>query len=125
MTTAAQPRVSAEEGREAIVEATMIEFAERGWYGMSTEAIARRVGISQPYIFRLFGTKKELFLAVVARVYDRIAATFREAAASRPDDPLAAMGAAYRALLTGRDELLLLLQSFAAAGDPQVQEVGR
>jgi AcrR family transcriptional regulator len=67
--------------------------------------------------------RRELFLAVMGRVYDRIAATFREAATAYPDGPLAAIGTAYRALLTGRDELLLLLQSFAAAGDPQVQEV--
>jgi AcrR family transcriptional regulator len=124
-TSPSVPRQSAEERREAILEAAIAEFAAYGLHGTSTEVIARRVGISQPYIFRLFGTKKELFLAVVERVYDRIEATFREAAASRPDDPLAAMGSAYRALLTGRDELLLLLQSFAAAGDPQVQEVGR
>jgi hypothetical protein len=70
-----------------------------------------------PRMATVFGTK---------RVYDRIEVTFRAAAATHPDDPLAAMGAGYRALLTGRDELLLLLpQSFAAAGDPQVQEVGR
>jgi hypothetical protein len=65
--------------------------------------------------------RQELFLAVKGRVYDRIEATFREATASHQDDPLAAIGTAYRALFTGRDELLLVLHSFPSAGDPQVQ----
>jgi hypothetical protein len=58
-------------------------------------------------------------------VYDRIEATLREADTSHPDDPLAEMGTAYRSRLTGRDELLPMQQSFAVAGDPQVQEVDR
>ena len=38
-----------------------------GLHGASTEDIAAAAGISQPYLFRLFGTKKELFLATVER----------------------------------------------------------
>src|SRR4051794_29580777 len=60
-------RKSAEERREEILEAALVEFAAHGLYGGSTEAIARAVGISQPYVFRLFGTKKELFTATIER----------------------------------------------------------
>ncbi len=59
-------RKSAEERRDEILNAAMLEFAERG-LGASTDEIARVAGISQPYVFRLFGTKKELLKAVVAR----------------------------------------------------------
>src|SRR2546423_8745187 len=65
-------RMSADERREAVLEAAMTEFALGGLHGTSGEAIASRAGISQPYLFRLFGTKKELFLAVVDRVFDRM-----------------------------------------------------
>jgi AcrR family transcriptional regulator len=36
----------------------MAEFAAHGYEGSSTEEIARRAGIAQPYVFRLFGTKR-------------------------------------------------------------------
>ena len=65
MTTAT--RQSAQERRESILDAAMIEFAERGLHGTSTEDIAKRAGISQPYVFRLFGSKKKLFAAACAR----------------------------------------------------------
>ena len=53
-------RKSAQERREEIVEAALVEFAAHGLDGGSTETIAKAVGISQPYVFRLFGTKKKL-----------------------------------------------------------------
>jgi AcrR family transcriptional regulator len=122
--TASGPRQSAEERRDAILDAAIAEFAVYGLHGTSTVTIAERVGISQPYIFRLFGTKKDLFLATLERVYDRITATFQAAAAADPDHALEAMGNSYLALIP-RHELFLLLQAFAASGDPDVQKVAR
>src|SRR5690349_24775256 len=60
-------RKSATERRDEILEAALVEFAARGLDGGSTETIAKAVGISQPYVFRLFGTKKQLFIATVER----------------------------------------------------------
>jgi len=57
----------AAERREMVLEAAMAEFAVHGLAGTSTEDVARRAGISQPYLFRLFPTKKALFLALVGR----------------------------------------------------------
>src|SRR5712692_10232057 len=62
-------RLSAAERRDDVLDAALIEFADRGFEGTSTEDIARRAGISQPYLFRLFGTKKELYIASVGRCY--------------------------------------------------------
>src|SRR5215210_4696470 len=56
-------RKSAEERREEILEAAIEEFAARGLRGASIESVAERVGVSQPYVYKLFGTKKDLFLA--------------------------------------------------------------
>lgn len=122
--TATLPRQSAEERRDAILDAAITEFAAYGLHGTSTETIAQRVGISQPYIFRLFRTKKELFIAATERVFDRIATAFREAAAADPDRALEAMGRAYKPLLAG-PELFAILQAFAASSDPSVQAVAR
>src|SRR6478736_9372819 len=100
------PRLSAAERREAILDAAQIEFAERGWAGTSTEDIARRAGISQPYLFRLFGTKKELFKASVARCLRETLEMFQRAAeGKRGEEALHAMGEAYVALLSDRTRL--------------------
>lgn len=120
-------RMSAEERREAVLDAAVTEFATFGLHGTSTEAIARRAGISQPYIFRLFGTKKDLFLATAERVCDRVLASWRDAVEARPADlsVLDALGHAFTALLSNREELLVLQQAFAASKDPEIQEVIR
>src|SRR5919202_2825159 len=89
-------RKSKAERREEILDAALQEFAERGLYGASTEDIARRAGISQPYVFRLFGTKKELFKAVVARCLRQTLELFQRAAeGKRGEEALQAMGDAY------------------------------
>jgi AcrR family transcriptional regulator len=118
-------RQSAEERRDAVLDAAVIEFAAFGLHGASTEAIAERVGISQPYIFRLFGTKRDLFREAIERVVERILATFREAVAAKPELPLQAMGESFKVLLNQRDELTLLLHAFAAAHDPEIMLFAR
>src|SRR3954449_11618918 len=86
--------------REEILDAALLEFAERGYHGASTEDIARTAGISQPYVFRLFGTKKELFGAVVACCFRQTLEMFQRAAeGKRGEDALHAMGHAYMAQL--------------------------
>jgi AcrR family transcriptional regulator len=108
--------------RDAVIDAAITEFSLRGLHGTSTEDIAKRAGISQPYIFRLFGTKKDLFLAAADRVCGRILANFEAAAAaSGPGTPLDRMGASYTSLLTNREELLMLLHAIAASSDDDVQ----
>src|SRR3954469_17487960 len=93
-------RQTADERRESVLRAALPEFAAGGLTGTSTEAIARRAGISQPYLFRLYPTKKALFLAAVSRGFQRVGQTFEAAADGQTgDDALLAMGAAYVDLL--------------------------
>lgn len=128
MSRTERTNLTAAERRDAVIDAAITEFAEKGLHGTSTEDIARRVGISQPYVFRLFGTKKELFIAAARRVNERILASFQRAAAQvdgRGEVVLQAMGTAYNDLLTNREELLMLLQAFAACDDPDVQRAMR
>src|ERR1041384_7026314 len=100
------PRMSADERREAVLEAAMIEFGLRGFDGTSTEAIARRVGVSQPYLFRLFETKKAIYLAAIERCFDRVEARLETAAEGLTGEaaPMA-LGAAYNGLLDARQGL--------------------
>ena len=112
-------RKTAEERREEIMEAAVSEFAARGLHGASVEELAGRVGVSQPYVYRLFGTKKGLFLATTGRVRDKIMARFRAAAEREPEDPLGAMGCSYSPSHFRREEMMLLLQGYAAAADDE------
>jgi AcrR family transcriptional regulator len=119
-------RQTAAERREALVDAAVDHFALTGLHGTAVSAITDDVGITQPYAFSLFGTKKGLFLAAVERSFDHVEETFRAAAAEPGDDgPLKAMGQAYGALLADRSWLLIQLQGYAASGDEEVREVVR
>ena len=75
-------RMSADERRVAVLRVAREEFGLSGFSGASTEAIARRVGVSQPYLFRLFPTKKAMFLATVNNCFDRVEALFDVEASS-------------------------------------------
>lgn len=116
-------RKSAEERREEILGIGMEHFAAGGFHGTSTEAIARDAGISQPYLFRLFRTKRELFLACTDRACAMIIDTFTEAASdAAPGEELHAMGHAYvHELLPDRHALLTLMQGYAATADPEIR----
>jgi len=122
---AATERKSKAERREDILEAAMSAFAERGLAGASTEDIARRAGISQPYVFRLFGTKKELFVAVVAQCFRQTLEEFRRVSEGlHGEEALQAIGERYGdALLSNRRYLLLQMQSYVACEDPEVCKV--
>jgi len=121
-------RQTAEERREDVLAAAVDEFARAGFHGASTDAIARRAGISQPYLFRLFGSKKELYLAAVRRCFRRTLETMQGAAEGlRGEDALEAMGDAYgRLLKTDPGMLQNQLQTYAAAlDDPDVRQAVR
>jgi len=120
--TAQRTRRSAEERREEIVAIAIEQFAVSGYRGTSTEAIAREAGISQPYLFRLFKTKRDLFLACFDVTHQRIADTFQSAARGVPkEEALAAMGAGYMQLLEDPNARLFQMQSYAACSDPVIQ----
>src|SRR5436305_5819199 len=120
-------RKSADERREAVLEAALEEFAARGLDGASTEAIAAKAGISQPYVFRLFGTKKELFMAVIGRCFRQTLELFQRAAAGkRGEVALKALGNAYvDELLPDRTRLRAQMQAYAACEADAHRTVGR
>jgi AcrR family transcriptional regulator len=122
-TTRTRERSTAEERREAVIDAAMAEFGEHGYHATSTAAIAKRAGISQPYIYALFPDKQSLFLACYRRGCERIRHAFADAArgTARGDPRISAMGTAYLDLLRSRHELMLQLQAFAAASDPTLR----
>src|SRR5919202_3275250 len=120
-------RKSATERRDEILDAPLVEFAAHGLDGGSTEAIAKAVGISQPYVFRLFGTKKQLFMATIERCLRGTLEMFHTASAGLSgEDALQAIGDAYtERLATDPTYLHAQMQSYAACDDPDIRDVVR
>jgi AcrR family transcriptional regulator len=126
--TESRKRVPAAERRDALIEAAVHHFAHGGLQGTKVSQIAADVGVAQPYVFSLFPTKRDLFLAAVGRCFGKISTLF-EAAAEEFDrrgpqesdeDKLKAIGHAYMsAIADNPDQLLLQLQSYAACGDDE------
>src|SRR3954470_23094590 len=124
----ATTRLTAAERRDDVLDAAMVEFAERGLEGTSTEDIARRAGISQPYLFRLFGTKKALFKATSARCLRETLEMFQRAAeGKRGEEALQAIGQAYMDETVKGDQVRLRsqMQAYVACDDPEIREVVR
>jgi AcrR family transcriptional regulator len=121
---ATRTRSSSEERRRQLIDAAVTEFAANGFHATSTTAIAKRAGISQPYVYALFPNKHDLFLAANAEVKERIRGAFAEAARGleSAEERLHAMGGAYIELLENREEIMFQHQANAAAGDPELRD---
>lgn len=125
--------MSAEERRESVIRAAVSEFARGGYYGTSTEVIAKRVGVSQPYLFRLFPGKKAIFLAAAEHCMEYFRHTFEEVSKGlEGEEALDAMANAYTKVITERPEhLLMQMQMYVAvaaaeqAGDHELGEAVR
>lgn len=115
--------MSAEERRESVIRAAMTEFGRGGYAGTSTESIAKRVGVSQPYLFRLFPNKRAIFLAAALRCLEETTQTLADAADAAPADDLdaaqEAMAVAYQKLLGDKDRLLMQMQTYVAVASAE------
>ena len=123
---AAATRMTIEDRRSEVLRVAVGQFAKRGYQGTSTEDVARAAGISQPYLFKLFPTKKALFIALVEHGFERVRQAFVDAVGDATGDvALERMGARYVELLRDRDELLLQMQAYASSDDPEIGAVTR
>lgn len=122
--------MSADERREAILEAATRAFARGGYHGTSTDAVAKEAGVSQPYVVRMFGTKLELFLAV----FERAVGGIRDAFAAVVDDPAfdpttedgrERMAMAYTELLQDHAFLQVMMHGFSAGGIDEIAAAAR
>ena len=114
------PRMKSEDRRELILQAATGVFGEYGYYGATTDQIAKAAGVSQPYVVRMFGTKERLFIEVIDRALLFILKSFRAVLAESAEDLQPRLGSAYVELLRQRGLLLSLMHSFVLGSDPVI-----
>ena len=109
----------------------MHEFAQSGLHGTPVDRIARSVGVAQPYVFSLFGSKRDLFLAAVDRCFERAEGMLAESARSYDPEALSLedidclqwVGRSYvETMQTDPDLFMLQLQAFAACSDEVIRD---
>ena len=121
------PRMAMEERREIVLRESIPVFARYGFEGATTAEIAKRAGVTQPYIFKLFESKKSLFIEACERNMRTTEQQMRDSAGGKTGkDAMEAMGMAYVGRMENdRDSLLLQMQQYAACHDPDVQRTVR
>ncbi|MDR6969943.1 helix-turn-helix domain-containing protein [Leifsonia shinshuensis] len=143
MTDRNNERIPSAERRVQILEAASRVFGERGYFGATTDQIAREAGISQPYVVRMFGGKENLFVGVLSRSLERLLVAFTDTieqwkadgspeGPDSPEGPSAVtpagvhgeigrrLGLAYVNLIEDRGLLLSLMQAFSMGQDPTI-----
>ncbi|MFC4562345.1 TetR/AcrR family transcriptional regulator [Nocardiopsis mangrovi] len=123
MATERRARVSIERRREQILAAALKEFSHKGLHGGSTVTIAKDVEISHPNLFRVFSTKKGLFVAVLERVFTTVERDVFVPGEKADSRHLETMANAWGVLMENRELMLMLLQGYASCEDPDIRDL--
>jgi AcrR family transcriptional regulator len=82
------PRLPPAERREQLLDAALTVIDERGYGGVSMEAVARQAGVTKPVVYDLFGNLGELLSALLEREESRALAQLAEVMPAEPaSDP--------------------------------------
>ena len=93
-------RLTAEARRQAVLDTACRVFSQTSYRGATTAEIAREAGISEPILYRHFGSKRDLYLACLEEAWRSFRVICEEALAGDPDESLGAIADAY--MLRGR-----------------------
>ncbi|HEU5372443.1 MAG TPA: TetR/AcrR family transcriptional regulator, partial [Gaiellaceae bacterium] len=97
MTQAPSKRLTAEARRQAVLDTACRVFSRSSYRGATTAEIAREAGISEPILYRHFGSKRDLYLACLDEAWRSFRATCEDAIAADPAKCLGAIADAYMA----------------------------
>lgn len=120
MTATARPRLTAEARRQGVLDAACRVFAKSSYRGATTAEIAREAGISEPILYRHFGSKRDLYLACLEEAWRGFRAVAEEATARDPDGCLGAIADAYMAKRARIRLVDLWIQALTEASEDRV-----
>ncbi len=95
--TETKQRLTADARRQAVLDTACRVFSRSSYRGATTAEIAREAGISEPILYRHFGSKRDLFLACLDEAWATFRAESERAIAAAPDTCLGAIADAYMA----------------------------
>jgi AcrR family transcriptional regulator len=93
----ARPRLRAEERRRAVLEAACQAFSKSSYRGATTADIAREAGITEPILYRHFGSKRDLYIACLDVTWESLRGHAEEAVRDNPAGCLGAVADMYMA----------------------------
>ena len=97
MTQAPSKRLTADARRQAVLDTACRVFSRSSYRGATTAEIAREAGISEPILYRHFGSKRDLYLACLDEAWRSFRAICEDAIAADPAKCLGAIADAYMA----------------------------
>lgn len=115
-----EARSTAEVRRAQAVDAGLRAFGEHGLTTTAITEVAAEIGVSQPYIFRLFGGKRDFFLACMDELEARELQAFTGTGA-QSEETFEEMGARFRGVVGDGTLGGFSIQALAAARtDPEI-----
>ena len=87
--TQTKHRLSAEARRAAVLDTACRVFSRSSYRGATTAEIAREAGISEPILYRHFGSKRDLYLACLEEAWETFC---EEATTAMAKDPVGCLG---------------------------------
>ena len=125
-TAPARLRLPAAERRAALLDTACRMFAKGGYRGTTTAQIAREAGVTEPILYRHFGSKRDLYVACLEQASQRVRSTWERAIEQEPDPAqwLPALGHVFTRLREVKAVLMnLWVQGLAEAGDdPEIRK---
>jgi AcrR family transcriptional regulator len=112
-----------------VLDAALRVFGDGSYDGATTADIARAAGVSEPILYRHFGSKRDLYFACLDEMWTRLRETVEEIVAAEPDprEWLFSMPKAIAALRAkGVHPNQLWIQALSQAGeDPELRRYFR
>jgi AcrR family transcriptional regulator len=118
--SATKPRLSAENRRQAVLDTACGVFFRKSYRGATTAEIARESGITEPILYRHFGSKRDLYLACLDEACRQFRELSREAIANDPEGCLGAISDAYMAKRSRLRLVDLWIQALTEASEDEV-----
>jgi TetR/AcrR family transcriptional regulator len=118
--TQTRQRLTAEARRQVVLDTACRVFSKSSYRGATTAEIAREAGISEPILYRHFGSKRDLYLACLDEAWRAFRGIAEEAIAADPDSCLGAIGDAYMAKQARIRMVDLWIQALTEASEDRV-----
>ncbi len=124
------PRMRGEDRKALILEQSKKVFASKGYLAASTGELARASGITEPILYKHFGSKHKLYLAVLKKLseefMERLHGMVAARAMTNPLDSLTYLMLDYRnAGMADHDNIHLLLNATLESNDPEVTQLAQ